>query len=250
MQEQIDKSAVDPIPDEEAFRRALAQLEAFGKQIFQVAVRQKDLLINEKEQNGRETLLLRKRLDERENELEVLRKNFMDAHMELSEARRGEASLKLEITQLKEQLAVYRGDAHRVEEAESQLRAAKEEAAHLRTHIEELNTEAARAARKHKTALDALTLKYEQEKVNLHESIQIAEDRARSAAEAIARTQSLGSIAEREKTRRWKSWHASNANKNGSWKSCRTIWPVTRRPLPNRNAAPPTSSASTSANCR
>lgn len=87
MQEQIDKSAVDPIPDEEAFRRALAQLEAFGKQIFQVAVRQKDLLINEKEQNGRETLLLRKRLDERENELEVLRKNFMDAHMELSEAR-------------------------------------------------------------------------------------------------------------------------------------------------------------------
>ncbi|WP_303296544.1 hypothetical protein [Pyramidobacter piscolens] len=199
MQEQIDKSAVDPIPDEEAFRRALAQLEAFGKQIFQVAVRQKDLLINEKEQNGRETLLLRKRLDERENELEVLRKNFMDAHMELSEARRGEASLKLEITQLKEQLAVYRGDAHRVEEAESQLRAAKEEAAHLRTHIEELNTEAARAARKHKTALDALTLKYEQEKVNLHESIQIAEDRARSAAEAIARTQSLGSIAEREK---------------------------------------------------
>lgn len=74
MQEQIDKSVVDPIPDEEAFRRALAQLEAFGKQIFQVAVRQKDLLINEKEQNGRETLLLRKRLDERENELEVLRK--------------------------------------------------------------------------------------------------------------------------------------------------------------------------------
>ena len=199
MQEQIDKSAVDPIPDEETFRRALAQLEAFGKQIFQIAVRQKDLLINEQEQSGRERFLLRKRLDERENELEALRKNLMNAQMELSEARRSEASLKLEIKQIREQLSVYRVDARRIEEAESQLRTAKEENAHLRTHIEELNIEAAKAARAHKTEIDALILKYEQEKVTLRENIQIAEDRARSTAETIARTQSLGSIAEREK---------------------------------------------------
>lgn len=199
MQEQIDKSAVDSIPDEETFRRALAQLEAFGKQIFQVAVRQKDLLINEQEQSGRERFLLRKRIDERENELEALRKNLMNAQMELSEARRSEASLKLEIKQIREQLSVYRVDARRIEEAESQLRTAKEENAHLRTHIEELNIEAAKAARAHKTEIDALTLKYEQEKVTLRENIQIAEDRARNAAETIARTQSLGSIAEREK---------------------------------------------------
>ncbi|OON88832.1 hypothetical protein [Pyramidobacter sp. C12-8] len=199
MQEQIDTSAVDPIPDEEAFRRALAQIETFGKQIFRTAERQKDLLLNEKEQNARETIVLRKRLDERENELETLRKNLMDAQMELSEARRSEASLKLEIKQLKEQVSIYRVDARRIEEAESQLRTAKEEAAHLRARIEELNTEAVRAVRKHKTEVDALTLKYEQEKVALHESVQIAEDRARSAAETVARTQSLGSIAEHEK---------------------------------------------------
>ena len=199
MQEQIDTSAVDPIPDEEAFRRALAQIETFGKQLFQTAERQKDLLINEKEQSARETTVLRKQLDERKNELEAIRKNLIDTQMELSEARRGEASLKLEIKQLKEQISIYRVDARRIEEAESQLRTAKKENAHLLTRIEELNTEAAKVARKQKTEIDELTLKYEQEKVVLHESVQIAEDRVRSAAETAARTQSMSSIAEHEK---------------------------------------------------
>lgn len=199
MQENTDKSFIDSIPDEEPFHQAITQIEAFGKRIFQIAERQRDSLLSEKERHARETLLLHKRLDERENELEALRKTSIDSRMELAEACRNANSLKLEVKQLKEQLTVYHVDAHRIEEAEKQLRTLREENSRLHTRIEELNNEASKRARDHKTEIDTLTLRYEQEKVALHESIQIAEERARNAAETAARIKSLSGMAEREK---------------------------------------------------
>ena len=118
MQDPIIKQETDPIPDEDAFRQALLQIERFGKQTHDIACRQRELLSIEKERNAKEAAVLRKRIEEKEHELEELRKSLIDVQMELSEARRSENSLKLEVKQLREQVGIFKVDSARIDDAD------------------------------------------------------------------------------------------------------------------------------------
>ncbi len=187
------------IPDEELFHRALAQINSFGQQAFQLACRQRDLIQTERARSQRENDALRKRIAEKDSELETLRKSLIDAQMELAESRRSENSFKLEAKQYKEQLSIYAVDARRIEEAEKQLRAARGEISDLRSQIEAAAASNAKTERDRKAELEKMTLKHEQEKVQLHESIQVAEERAQNAADAAERFQSAMRQVEAEK---------------------------------------------------
>ena len=199
MQDPDIRQELDPIPDEETFRKALLAIERFGAQTHEIARRQQELLAIEKDRAAKEADVLRKRAEEKDRQLEALRKTLIDAQMELSEARRSENSLSLEVKQLKEQVSVFRVDGERIEEAESQLRASRDENATLKTRLEEQSAEAAKAARDHKTELDALVLKYEQEKIQLGENVQVALEKVRNVADTIERYKSLAALAESEK---------------------------------------------------
>lgn len=199
MQDQKKTQELDLIPDEESFHRALAQIEAFGRQTFEIANHQQDLIQTLKERNVRDVTELRKRIDEKNSEIDQLRKGAIDVRMQLSETRRNENSLRLEVKQLQEQLAIYRVDTSRIDKAEKQFREAREESARLRSYIENLKSEAAKADRDRRSELDALKLKYEQEKVHLQENIQIATDRAKNSDDAVQRVKVLMAIAEKEK---------------------------------------------------
>ncbi len=199
MQENNVKPETDPIPDEDVFHQALLQIERFGKQTLDIAHRQRDLLKVEVERNARESIILKKKIEEKETELVELRKNLIDTQMQLSATRRSENSLKLEVKQLQEQVTIYKVDGERIEKTEQLLRAEKEENSQLKTRIEVLGAEALRLSREHKSELDTLVLKYEQEKIQLHENVQIAEDKARIATDQIERFKSLAALAENEK---------------------------------------------------
>ena len=199
MQDPDIRQELDPIPDEETFRKALLAIERFGAQTHEIARRQQELLAIEKDRAAKEADVLRKRAEEKDRQLEALRKTLIDAQMELSEARRNENSLRLEVKQLKEQVSVFRVDGERIEEAESQLRASRDENATLKTRLEEQSADAAKAARDHKTELDALVLKYEQEKIQLGENVQVALEKVRNVADTIERYKSLAALAESEK---------------------------------------------------
>ena len=101
--------------------------------------------------------------------------------------------------QLKEQVRIYKVDGERIDAAESQLRAARDENAALKTRLDEQAVGAAKAARDHKTELDALVLKYEQEKIQLNENVQVALEKARNVTDTIERYKSLAALAESEK---------------------------------------------------
>jgi len=199
MQDIIMNQELAPLPDEDVFRQALLQIERFGKQTLDIAHRQQDLLKVEFERNAQESALLKKKIEEKESELVELKKNLIDTQMELSAVRRNENSLKLEVKQLQEQVSLYKVDGERIENAEQQLRVEKEENSQLKTRIEVLGAESLRMNRDHKSELDALTLKYEQEKIHLQENVQIAEDKARIASDQIERFKSLAAMAEKEK---------------------------------------------------
>ena len=115
MQDPNTRQELDPIPDDEAFRKALLTIERFGTQAHDLARRQKELLSIEKDRAAKEADVLRKRAEEKDRELEALRKTLIDAQMELSEARRGENSLSLEVKQLKEQVRIYKVDGARID---------------------------------------------------------------------------------------------------------------------------------------
>ena len=199
MQDPNTRQELDPIPDDEAFRKALLAIERFGEQTHELACRQKELLAIEKDRAVKEADVLRKRAEEKDRELEELRKTLIDTQMELSEARRGENSLSLEVKQLKEQVRIYKVDGARIDEAETQLRAVRDENAALKTRLEEQAAEASKAARAHKTEVDTLVLKYEQEKIQLNEEVQVALEQAHNVADTIERYKSLAAIAESEK---------------------------------------------------
>ncbi len=199
MQDSNTRQELDPIPDDEAFRKALLTVERFGVQLHEIARRQKELLAIEKDRAAKEADVLRTRAEEKDRALEAMRKTLIDAQMELSEARRNENSLSLEVKQLKEQVRIYKVDGERIDAAESQLRAARDENAALKTRLDEQAVGAAKAARDHKTELDALVLKYEQEKIQLNENVQVALEKARNVTDTIERYKSLAALAESEK---------------------------------------------------
>jgi hypothetical protein len=103
------------------------------------------------------------------------------------------------VKQLKEQVRIYKVDGERIDAAESQLRAARDENAALKTRLDEQAVGATKAARDHKTELDALVLKYEQEKIQLNENVQVALEKARNVTDTIERYKSLAALAESEK---------------------------------------------------
>ncbi len=189
----------EAIPDEEQFRQSLLCVERFGKQTHETARRLKDLLDIEKERGARESELLRARVKEKENELEQLRKELIDVRMELSESRRGENSLKLEVKQQKEQLSAFKVDGERIEQSRRLLGDANNEIARLKTRAEALEADAAKLRRDHKSEIDALVLRYEQEKIQLRENAQIAADKARGILDTIERYKSQAALAEKEK---------------------------------------------------
>ncbi|MGI6076047.1 MAG: hypothetical protein ACOYD9_06760 [Pyramidobacter sp.] len=190
---------IEPILDEQPFREALSQISSFGKNLLQIANRQRDLLISERERNSRDMALLRKKIGEKEEELENLRKTITDQKLNLSDARRSVTSMQLEIKQLNDQLAIYKMDRNRVDDSEKQLHDAKIHCTQLQSKLELLTAKAAKAEREHKAEIDQIILKYEQEKVQLHESAQVAEDRARAAQEQEARALAQVNITEKEK---------------------------------------------------
>lgn len=190
---------IEPILDEQPFREALSQIGSFGKNLLQIAGRQRDLLISERERSSRDMALLRKKVGEKEEELESLRKTITDQKLILSDARRSVTSMQLELKQLNDQLGIYKMDRNRVDDAEKQLHDAKIRCTQLQSKVELLTAKAAKTDREHKAEIDRIILKYEQEKVQLHESAQVAEDRARAAQEQEARATSQINITEKEK---------------------------------------------------
>ncbi len=191
---------IDAIPDDEQFRQALLVIDRFGKQTHGAANRLKDLLNIEKERNARESDLLKARVEQKEREIEELRKHLIDVQMQLADARRVENSLKLEVKQLKEQIGVFKIDNEQIEKTRQLLRDANNENAHLKTRIEVLEGEASKAQRDHKSEIDMLILRYEQEKFRLNENAQIASDKARNALDTVEHFRSLAAMAENERT--------------------------------------------------
>ena len=187
------------LPDEDSFYKAVKFIEDIAKQSFQAAAQQRDIIMTQEERYAVETAALRSRIEKKDSELEGLRKKLIDSQMKLSEYYRTENSLKLEVRQHQAQLDIYRVDAKKIAELEEALRSAKDANTVLQSQIEAMRGEAERIARDRKSELDKLSLKYEQEKIILGESIQIAEDKAKNAAEIVERYKAAASLAEQEK---------------------------------------------------
>lgn len=185
--------------DEDVFYKALKQIENTAKQAFQTVNRQRDTISSVTERYKLENSILRSRLDGKNAELENLRKKLIDLQMKLAEFYRTENSLKLEVKQYKTQLGIYHVDAKKIAELEDAIRAAKDQNLALYSQIEVMNADTAKLERNQKAEMDKLSLKYEQEKILLQESIQIAEDKAKSAIDAAERSKSLANLAEQEK---------------------------------------------------
>ena len=74
MQDSNTRQELDPIPDDEAFRKALLTVERFGVQLHEIARRQKELLAIEKDRAAKEADVLRTRAEEKDRALEAMRK--------------------------------------------------------------------------------------------------------------------------------------------------------------------------------
>jgi chromosome segregation ATPase len=199
MQSSRENNDVGPIFDEQPFRDALSQIDSFVKNLIQTAGRQRDMLLSERESSARDISSLRKKVSGKDEELENLRKIVTDLQVKIAEARRNGASKQLEAKQLAEQLNIYKTDRKQLDETEKKLRDAREQCSRLQSQIEAVTAKNSQIEREHKTEIDQIILKYEQEKVQLHENVQIAEERARTAQELEIRSRSQVSLAEKEK---------------------------------------------------
>lgn len=200
MLEHPDDRALGSVPDEDSFHASVDRIHAFGKQMSLIVQNQRDIITTERERSAREISSLIKKAADKDQKLEYLRKALTDIQIELSNSRREENSLRLEVKQMNDQLNIYKVDMERIEKLEEEVRAAKDESAALKNQIEVLNANAAKIQREHKTELDEVTLKCEQEKVAMHESIQIVEDKLRLAEQNCEKVKALYSLSEKEKT--------------------------------------------------
>ncbi len=199
-QNPTDNREFDTLPDEEQFHRALSQVTSFGQQTFQVAIRLRDIINAERERSANENETLKKRIEEKDAEIESIRKSLVDLQLQLTEAQRVGNSYKIEARQLKEQLTYFAVDIKHIEDTEKQLRTARGEIADLRLKIEAITAQATKIDRDNKAELEKQALKYEQEKVLLFDNIKVAQDRAQTEAEHAERFQASVQIVEAEKT--------------------------------------------------
>lgn len=184
------------VPDEQALKKAIDGLYDLLQQFSQRCESLEEDLANEKESHLNEVRDLRRTLEDNDTAKARLERALADSQRALAESRHGQNSLQLKWQQLSESLQGYRSVIEDAERLASDLRNEKAEVVRLKTHIDEMKSEAQRMERIHKDNVECLALTFQQEQLVIQEQLQAAEDRNAWLQEGQSRLQGQISQAE------------------------------------------------------